>query len=299
MDYLKFLKKLWKLHMHQNLTNPMKQLLRKYYFIFIASSLLISCAAENKTTQVSSVPAAAPAEKQMSQQLVTSVLWYQKSAEMVAAYLQAYKYAEMLVDSKLKTIRSRLPLAVVLDIDETVLDNSPYEAQLIEKGKTYESATWKIWTDEARAKALPGALEFVTFAKEKGLEIFYISNRKTDELDATIENLKKYKFPDADAKHVILKSSTSDKTARRQQVAATHTILVFIGDNLTDYSELYANRGSDLGKELVMKNKQELLYNFVILPNPMYGEWEGAIYDNDYGISDKMKLQKRLQILDK
>lgn len=277
----------------------MKQLLRKYYILFIASSLLVACAAENKTSKVVSTSSSVSAEKQMSQQLVTSVLWYQKSAEMVASYLQAYKYAEMLVDSKLKTIRSKLPLAVVLDIDETVLDNSPYEAQLIEKGKTYEPTTWKIWTDEARAKALPGALDFVNFAKEKGIEIFYISNRKTDELDATIENLKKYRFPYADTKHVILKSSTSDKTARREKVSSTHTILVYVGDNLTDYSELYADRGSDMGKELVMKNKNELLYNFVILPNPMYGEWEGAIYGNDYGISNETKLQKRLQILDK
>ncbi|UII33078.1 5'-nucleotidase, lipoprotein e(P4) family [Fulvivirga ulvae] len=277
----------------------MKQLLRKYSILFIASTLLVACATENQTTKVASPATSIPAEKQMSQQLVTSVLWYQKSAEMVAAYLQAYKYAEMLVDSKLKTIRSRLPLAVVLDIDETVLDNSPYEAQLIEKGKTYESATWKLWTDEARAKALPGALEFVNFAKEKGVEIFYISNRKTDELESTIENLKKYRFPDADEKHVILKSSTSDKTARRGKVSSTHTILVFVGDNLTDYSELYADRGSDMGKELVLKNKEELLYNFVILPNPMYGEWEGAIYNNDYSISNELKLQKRQQVLDK
>ncbi|MBL6447142.1 5'-nucleotidase, lipoprotein e(P4) family [Fulvivirga sp. 29W222] len=276
----------------------MKQL-RKYYIIFITSSLLISCAAEKKTTTATSKATSESAKKQMSQQLVMGVLWYQKSAEMVAAYQQAYKYAEMLLDSKLKTVRSSLPLAVVLDIDETVLDNSPYEGQLIEKGKIYQPSTWKAWTSEARAKALPGALEFVNFAKKKGLEIFYISNRDTDELDATIENLKKYRFPDADTKHVILKSSTSDKTERREKVANSHTILVFVGDNLTDYSELYADRGNDMGKELVKKNKSELLYNFVILPNPMYGEWEGAIYNNDYSIDNESKVQKRLQAIDK
>lgn len=239
------------------------------------------------------------AEDQLSEQLVTSVLWFQQSAEMVASYLQAYQYGKLILTGKLDTLNAQLPPAVVLDIDETVLDNSPYEVYLIGKGELYQPSTWKEWTDQARAKALPGALDFVNFAKEKGVEVFYISNRKVNELDATVRNLKAHNFPFADNEHVLLKESTSDKTARREKVAENYNIILFLGDNLTDYSELYADRGSDMGKQLIYKNLEDLLYNFVMLPNPMYGEWEKAIYDNDFSISTEEKLKKRLEVLEK
>lgn len=262
--------------------------------LLLITAIFLSCSGTQQVANQSS-----SAEAQLSQQLVGSVLWYQQSAEMVAAYYQAYRYGEMLLEGKLDTLKPSMPAAVVLDIDETVLDNSPYEAQLIATGSSYESGTWKIWTAEARAKALPGALEFVNFARKKGVDVFYISNRKTDELNATIENLKKYNFPNANPEHILLKTTTSDKTARREQVASKYNILVFVGDNLTDYSELFANRDKNLGKDLVQKYKDELLSNFVMLPNPMYGEWEKAIYDNNFSISTETKLQKRQQLLQK
>ena len=276
----------------------MKEPLYKYSIILLTSAIFTACATETKVSQVSKDDLR-NSDKILSHQLVNSVLWFQQSAEMVASYHQAYKYAEMLLDNKLKTVRSRLPLAVVLDIDETVLDNSPYEAQMIEKGTSYESSSWKIWADEARAKALPGALDFVNFAKERNVEVFYISNRKSDVHSATVENLKKHGFPFADDRHVILSEGSNDKTSRREKVVETHTVLVYVGDNLTDYSELYAHRDLGMGKELVEKNKNELLHNFVILPNPMYGEWEGAIYENNYGISSDMKVKKKMNVLEK
>lgn len=252
---------------------------------------LLSCSVQKEGSQ--------SAEEQLSQQLVSSVLWFQQSAEMTASYLQAYQYGKLILAGKLDTVQSTLPPAVVLDIDETVLDNSPYEVYLIEKGELYQPSTWKEWTDKARAEALPGALDFVNYAKEKGVEVFYISNRKTDELDATIQNLKAHLFPFADADHVFLKETTSDKTARRAKVAAEYNILLFVGDNLTDYSELYADRGIDLGKQLIFDNKEDLLYNFIMLPNPMYGEWEKAIYGNDFSISGEEKLKKRTKVLER
>ncbi|MBL3654779.1 5'-nucleotidase, lipoprotein e(P4) family [Fulvivirga sediminis] len=253
-----------------------------YIAIIFASILSINCA-----------PKISTAEKQLSEHLTNSVLWYQRSAEMTASYLQAYQYAEYLLSNKLDTMEFQKPPAVVLDIDETVLDNSPYEAQLIEEGKTYASESWKKWTDEVRAEVLPGAKEFLTYAKENGVEVFYISNRKQTELESTIQNLTMLDLPNADQNHIFLKSGTSDKTERRQHVANDYTIILFVGDNLTDYSQLYADRGKDMGKNILLKNKEELLDNFIILPNPMYGEWEGSIYGNDYGISNEEKIIRR------
>lgn len=262
-----------------------------YFSIYLLILLGFSCTAVK--------PVSNEAEAQLSQQQMGGLLWYQQSAEMVAAYHQAYKYGEMLLDAKLDTVSREKPLAVVLDIDETILDNSPYQSQLVEAGKTYESSTWKIWTDEARAKVLPGALDFVNFARKNGVEVFYISNRKTDEINSTINNLRQHHFPNADTVHVLLRSTTSDKTERRESVGANHKILLFVGDNLTDYSEMFGNRDEKLGKDLVEENKTELLQNFVILPNPMYGEWEKAIYDNNLGMSTEEKLKKRMCALDK
>ena len=237
-------------------------------------------------------------EKQkLSNQLTMSTLWYQQSAEMMQSYLQSYQYAKLLLDKKIENRRSEKPAAVVLDIDETVLDNSPYEVMLIDSGKTYSYNTWKQWTDAARAEALPGALEFVNYAKEKGVEVFYISNRSTEELATTIVNLKDKNFPNASEQYMAFKEGTSDKTERRNKVLENYDVLVFVGDNLTDYSEIFADRGSDMGKALVEKHKAELLENFVMLPNPMYGEWEGAIYNNDYTIADSTKLKMRKEKL--
>ena len=236
---------------------------------------------------------------ELSKHKVMSTLWFQQSAEMEASYLQAYTWAKFLVDAKLDTMDAASPKGVVLDIDETVLDNSPNEVRLIREGQTFGSKTWKEWTDQARAKALPGALDFTKYATEKGVEVFYISNRKLNELEATLINLQNLGFPNADSTHVLLQGESGDKTERRSIVQSKVDIILFVGDNLTDYSEDFADRGADLGKELVRLRASEWLYEFVMLPNPTYGEWEKAIYKNDYRLPDSVKFNRRLDILQK
>lgn len=237
-------------------------------------------------------------EKQLIQQHTMAVLWFQQSAEMTASYLQCYQYARILLESKLKVRSSDQPAAIVLDIDETILDNSPNAANLIKNDITYDWDSWKEWTDQARAKALPGALDFLNYAEEQGVEIYYISNRRVAELEATLQNLQDLNFPNADSTHVLLRDGPSDKTERRALVSEKVNVLLYLGDNLRDYSEVFGERGGDLGKNLVMENMDDLLLNFVIFPNPTYGEWEGAIYGNDMGISDSLKLAKRMGILE-
>jgi len=236
-------------------------------------------------------------KKQLADQLVLATLWFQQSAEMEASYLQAYEWAKFLIDQKLDTLPKGTKAGVILDIDETVLDNSPYEAQLIRQGDQYGSATWKAWTDQARARALPGALQFVNYARSKGVDVFYISNRRENELAATLENLDSLGFPNADAAHVLLMKDTGDKTSRRAAVSEQVRVILYVGDNLTDYSEAFADREEDLGKEMVHSTKGKWLYEFVMLPNPMYGEWEKAIYGNDYRLPDSVKVQRRLDAL--
>ncbi|MCP4460976.1 MAG: 5'-nucleotidase, lipoprotein e(P4) family [Cytophagales bacterium] len=236
--------------------------------------------------------------RQITEQSVLANLWFQQSAEMTASYLQSYNYAKILLDAKLDTARKEGKYGVVLDIDETVLDNSPEAVSRIKKGDTFNKKDWKKWSDESRAKELPGVKDFVDYAIERNIEVFYISNRMVDELDATMKNLRELGFPNADEQHIFLKSTTSDKTDRRAIVSDQVEVLLYVGDNLRDYQDIFGKRGDDMGKNLVYEKRQELLNNFVILPNPIYGEWEKPIYGNDMGMTDSLKLVKRIEVLE-
>ncbi len=147
-----------------------------------------------------------PAPQSNSQEhLLQAVSWYQNSAEMKAIYLQSFAWATKIVKEKIGQSTS-LPLAVVLDIDETVLDNSPQTAQQIIDGLPFSDKMWDEWCQLKQAEALPGALEFAMETAALGIELFYISNRDIHLLDVTIENLKLAGFPYADAEHVLLKT---------------------------------------------------------------------------------------------
>ncbi|MEN8122909.1 MAG: 5'-nucleotidase, lipoprotein e(P4) family [Bacteroidota bacterium] len=216
--------------------------------------------------------------------LVLSTLWFNESAEMQASFIQNYMLAKLMIDKHLSLQKesSKKP-AVILDLDETVLDNVPYQYKLIATQKEYTFESWTKWVNLAQAKALPGVLDFTNYAKSKGVEVFYISNRQApDHLDATIKNLQKLNFPNADKEHTFLRTTTSNKTERRNKVLEKHEIILLIGDNLTDFSEIFANRGDDMGKKVVQKNKDLFGTKYIIMPNPMYGEWTKAIYKNSY-----------------
>ncbi len=217
-------------------------------------------------------------------------LWFHHSAEMEACFIQSYKMAKWSLDAQMSSYKNEKKPAVVLDIDETVLDNSPYQLKLHEINQEYTYKTWTEWVNLAKAKALPGSLEFVNDAKEKGVEVFYISNRTLEHLDATIKNLKNLNFPNADSLHVFLKNKTSDKTARRTKVAENYEIILLIGDNLNDMSQEFADRNkATMGKELIEKNRDLIGTKYIVMPNPMYGEWEKTFYNNTRKWTDAQK----------
>jgi 5'-nucleotidase (lipoprotein e(P4) family) len=214
--------------------------------------------------------------------LMMSVLWYQRSAEMRALYYQGFNMARIALDNKLKNSTATEKNAVVLDIDETVLDNSPYEAKMIDKGFVYSSKTWKEWTKLGTASPTPGVVDFLNYAKSKGVEIFYVSNRDLDEREATIKNMKKENIPFADTLHLLLKTTSSNKTDRYNSIGKKFRILLTIGDNLRDYNEIFANRRYNYGFAMADSLKTKFGEDFIILPNPMYGDWEKAVYSGKF-----------------
>jgi 5'-nucleotidase (lipoprotein e(P4) family) len=205
-----------------------------------------------------------------------AVLWQHASAEYYRIALQTYELARIRLAENL-AIADRRPKAVVVDIDETVLDNSPYQVSAIRDGRTFDQATWKAWTDRSSARATPGAISFLLHAKESGCEVFYITNRDIRERASTLKNLQDLGFPFADEAHLLLMDGSSDKTERRETVAATHRIVLLVGDQLRDFHEDFKDRSNNNGRPMVDALADTLARYFVLLPNPMYGTYRDAV----------------------
>ncbi len=247
----------------------MKQL---FYALLLAAIVLASSC---KNCEKKDNPSESQTETTVSdnQHLLMATAWYQKSAERDACYYQAFYMAELALQQNILDDKSQKPNAIVLDIDETLLDNSPFQAEMIFTGKPYDKTFWKEWTDLAKADALPGAIDFLNKAKQMGVEIFYISNRRTNELESTIKNMTALGFPELQENHFLLREDTSNKDARRAIVRENYDILLLVGDNLDDYSSFLGKREDNYGKTTLEANKEVFGRTFIILPNPMYGKW--------------------------
>lgn len=223
--------------------------------------------------------------------LTQSVLWYRWAAECRALQIQAYNVARARLEEALKTPTAR-PRAVVLDLDETVLDNGPFEAALIvERGSP--SRGWNDWCRQARAGAVAGAVEFLQFADEKGVSLYYVSNRSEALRACTLENLRKLGIPQATDEHLRTKGRESSKESRRKDIAETHDIVLLIGDNLCDFSADFDEQPTHKRAAEVERLKAEFGKRWIILPNPIYGDWEAALfhYRRDISPDDRRELQ--------
>lgn len=229
----------------------------------------------------------------LNEQNVMAILWMQRSAEFRAMCYQAFNLAQMNLDAFLKSYSGSKKVAVIVDADETVIDNSAYEGFLIGNNFGYSSKTWTPWMAAAQAKAIPGALEFLNYARDKGVDIFYVTNRKMVGYDGTEKNLKALGFPFVDKKHLLLRTDTSDKQTRRDMVAKDYEIAFLMGDNLNDFLSVFRKKSIDQRFAETDKIRDMWGKKFIMLPNPAYGDWVGAIYDGNWGASAAEKDQMR------
>jgi 5'-nucleotidase (lipoprotein e(P4) family) len=216
--------------------------------------------------------------------LISGTLWIQRSAEYRANCYQAFNFAKLALKNNLEKAPKDKPAAVVLDIDETVLDNSPFQADLVLGNKKYSSELWKEWTDMAVAVPTPGAIDFLIYAKSLGVEIIYVTNRKSHERDSTIKNMDSLKFPEVKPENWIFreKDSPSSKEERRKKVSEKYNIILLIGDNLADFQSGYEERSdkNNYAFDLVDKESEMFGQQYIILPNPMYGNWDDPLSSN-------------------
>lgn len=225
---------------------------------------------------------------------VNAALYQNASAEVAWLYEQGYAFARVKLDANL-AMSDTLPPAVIVDVDETVLDNSPYEVENITLGHGFNDSTWKAWTGRAIAPPVPGALNFLIYAAEHGCAVFYITNRHHSEKEATIINLRKHGFPMADDAHVLTMGDSSDKTSRRNTVQRTHRVVLFVGDQLTDLDQLFRDRSDAQGLPLLGAHRAELERNFILLPNAVYGYWRDAITGRGTDAEKQRRVEEFLQ----
>jgi 5'-nucleotidase (lipoprotein e(P4) family) len=219
-------------------------------------------------------------------------LWIQNAAEVRALSYQAFNSARTHLDYVLRKKRYKKRPAIVLDIDETLLDNSPYQAQLIVDKHTYEKKSWYKWIDMAQAKALPGSVDFLNYAHKRGVKIIYISNRKIRGLDKTYENMVEVGFP-VKRQDIFLRTTTSSKEERRQEVMKKYDIVMLVGDTLGDFSEDFHKKSTNERNILTDKSRGEFGRKYIVLPNPMYGDWENAMYNYEYSKTNEEKAKMR------
>jgi len=225
------------------------------------------------------------------------VLFQQTAAEYRALCYQAFNAATVQLENETKVYKGKRKLAIITDLDETILDNSYMEAQLIKANDTFSNKTWHAWTIKGAATAVPGAVSFLQAAHKKGVEIFYISNRDTGEVAITLSNLKQLRLPDADTAHSLFAAGSYAKEARRKRVAEKYDVIMLLGDNLNDFAEVFEKK--TIKERAASTDQDQALWGtrFIVLPNPVYGEWENALYQYKKTLSADQKEHIRLQLL--
>lgn len=266
----------------------MKKLLLLSLIVISSGFLITAC---QQTTASSSKNGDEP-DFVSNDYLTMAVLYQQQAAEYRALCYQAFNLAKIRVDESTKMLGGMKKKAVVVDIDETVLDNSPYEAKCILDGISYPVA-WDDWMNASNAKAVPGALEFLKYVKSQGMEVYYISNRKEKYMEQTLKNLNELGFPFADNSHVLLRTETSNKTPRREKVMEKANIILLMGDNLGDFIDIFDSKSTEERFELTNKMKDSFGNQFIVLPNAMYGAWESAFYKYNHSLSPAEKSTLR------
>ena len=219
--------------------------------------------------------------------MVLATLYQQKSAEYRALCYQTFTLASVMLDEDLSNKLIDKHRVVIVDIDETILDNSPYQGKAILENSAYPKF-WNEWCSLAKALPVPGAVSFLNYAKANGVGVYYVTNRDESLRGSTLRNLISAGFPFADDAHLIMKTTESSKEGRRQAIAARNHIALLLGDNLADFSYLFDKQSPARRIALVDSLRYAFGPKFIVLPNAMYGDWEAAIYKYDWNQPDSV-----------
>jgi 5'-nucleotidase (lipoprotein e(P4) family) len=269
----------------------------------LVPALLAAALALPGCVSVAEPPRAAPVAATADDNL-NAVAWMQGSAEYAAVAMQTWQAATGGLDAALADPAwdalvpadregaplAGLPPAVIVDVDETVLDNSPYQARLVRDGREFDDDSWDGWVAEAQALPVPGALEFARAAAARGVTMIYLSNRTQAQQQPTLANLRALGFPVAGGEVFLGKGTavagctqagSSDKSCRRRQVARQYRVLMQFGDQLGDFVAGPDNRPATR-HALLDAHRGWFGERWWMLPNPSYGAWQPALFGDDW-----------------
>ena len=241
-----------------------------------------------------------PAEPAQNTYIEGAVLWQQTSGERRALSYQAFNLARMMLDRDLRMNRSqRKPPAIIVDLDETILDNGRAEGMYLKNRVNFNQKDWTEWVNRAEATAVPGAVEFLRYAASRRVTVFYITNRNDAQKAGTATNLKKLGFPNVSDQTLLVQTDlkNSSKEPRRQSVGAKYRIVLLMGDDLNDFSGVFEISKTVNDRAAVAdRYKEEFGRRFIVLPNAMYGNWESAIYGYNFKLTEAEKAEKRKSV---
>ena len=228
------------------------------------------------------------------------LLWMRTSAEYRALAYQGYNVAMNAVKMAVTDpSHQRKPLAIVLDADETVVDNTKLMGESIVNGNgRFDAPWWRQDVHQGKSQAMPGAVEFLNEVHKQGVEIFYVSNRYAPvNLDVTIQNFKELGFPSIDKDHVLLFEKDSDKQPRFDMIAKKYYVVVYMGDNAGDFP--IGTKGKTLAERngIIDAHKEDFGTTFVVFPNPAYGSWVSALAKGYQNLSPEEQKQVNNQYL--
>lgn len=259
------------------LTEDIAERRRFLAFLLAAGAAAPLTACGNEGGQASTAPAGPT-----SNALLWAVAWKQTAAEFGALCHQAFNIARMRVEQALlRRQDADLPLAVITDMDDTVIHADSYWGYLINEGREFfDDALWDRWLPGNRVTPVPGALAFCEYCATEGVEVFYVTSRDQGErtYDYALEQLRLLGFPFADAAHLTVFRDTSDKTPAREAVSRTHELVLMLGDNLNDYRRDYYVTDVDERYALMERDRADYGEKFILLPNPTDGHWVRAIF---------------------
>ena len=205
------------------------------------------------------------ANSQESSVLPNDVQWVTQSSEYKSLCEQIYINAWISIRNRITSVDQPV---IIMDLDETVLDNSQYQIDLFNKGETYNPRSWNKWVKKEEAKLVPGAKDFILrYKKIKNAKIIFLSNRDNTTLMATKNNMKDLGIFFSDDIFLLRLDKEDTKINRREEVLLgknrmkTHgakKIIAYFGDAMGDFPE---DKSYNFG------------INKFIFPNPMYGKW--------------------------
>ncbi len=261
--------------------------MQKYFSFIIVLILVLSACAKN-TPNID--------EGLNEKESLMAALWQQTSSEYRALCYQAFNVARDRIQMDL-TKEWAKPRAVIIDLDETVIFNAKFNATGIIRYQEYPKEFYE-WIASGEATLIPGAREFLKFIYKEGYEIFYVTNRRDECTDITLQQIIDLGLPQADSEHLLMRGTDHTKQGRRDKVNGDYVVILYIGDNCVDFLGDYFNESIEARKNITDSLHTEWGRKFIILPNPMHGSWQKALYYGVGQLSDKEKIHYKASLLD-